>query len=191
VTSIRLAQQPDADELLTRDAFALLTGMLLDQQVPMEKAFAGPRLIADRLGLAGLDPAVVASTDPDDFTAIMVGPPAVHRYPQSMGSRVQALAQVIVERYDGDASALWAGVDSGAELYRRLTALPGFGAQKAKIFVALLGKQVGVRPTGWRVAAGDYGLAGFRSVADVVDEQSLIKVRETKRAAKAAARASS
>jgi uncharacterized HhH-GPD family protein len=108
-----------------------------------------------------------------------------------MGSRVQALAQVIVERYDGDASALWAGVDSGAELYRRLTALPGFGAQKAKIFVALLGKQVGVRPTGWRVAAGDYGLAGFRSVADVVDEQSLIKVRETKRAAKAAARASS
>jgi uncharacterized HhH-GPD family protein len=189
VTSIHLAQNPAADELLSRDPFALLAGMLLDQQVPMEKAFAGPRLIADRLGLTELDPAVVARTDPDDFAAIMTGPPAVHRFPQSMGARVQALAQVILDRYNGDAAGLWTPVASGAQLYQRLADLPGFGPQKAKIFVALLGKQVGVRPTGWRAAAGDYGLKGFRSVADVVDADSLIKVRETKRAAKAAARA--
>jgi uncharacterized HhH-GPD family protein len=190
LTAIRLAQQPAADELLSRDPFALLTGMLLDQQVPMEKAFSGPRLIADRLGLNDLDPAAVARTDPDEFTAIMTGPPAVHRYPQSMGARVQTLARVIVEEYGGDAAALWTPVGSGAELYKRLTALPGFGAQKAKIFVALLGKQLGVRPEGWQRAAGDYGLDGFRSVADVVDDESLIRVRETKRAAKAAAKAS-
>ena len=189
--AIRLAQEPAADELLSRDPFALLTGMLLDQQVPMEKAFAGPRLIADRLGLADLDPAVVAETDPDDFAAIMAGPPAVHRYPQSMGTRVQALARVIVEQYGGDAAALWTPVASGPELYKRLNALPGFGPQKAKIFVALLGKQRGVRPRGWQTAAGDYGLRGFRSVADVVDDESLMKVRETKRSAKAAAKASS
>jgi uncharacterized HhH-GPD family protein len=189
MTTIRLAQNPAADELLSRDPFALLVGMLLDQQVPMEKAFAGPRLIADRLGLAELDPVVVAGTDPDRFAAIMTGPPAVHRYPQSMGTRVQALATAIQNEYDGDASALWTRAASGADLYKRLTALPGFGAQKAKIFVALLGKQLNVRPTGWKTAAGDYGLKGFRSVADVVDEDSLIKVRETKRAAKAAAKA--
>ena len=156
----------------------------------MEKAFAGPRLIADRLELVNLDPAVVAGTDPEDFAAIMAGPPAVHRYPQSMGARVQALAQVIVEEYDGDAASLWTPVTSGAQLYQRLTALPGFGPQKAKIFVALLAKQLGVRPKGWQAAAGDYGLKGFRSVADVVDDDSLLKVRETKRAAKAAAKAS-
>jgi uncharacterized HhH-GPD family protein len=190
MSTIRLAQQPAADELLSRDPFALLTGMLLDQQVPMEKAFAGPRLIADRLGLTDLDPAVVANTPPDEFTAIMTGPPAVHRYPQSMGARVQTLAGVIVEQYGGDAAALWTPVTSGAELFKRLNALPGFGAQKAKIFTALLGKQLGVQPTGWRAAAGDYGLKGFRSVADVVDDDSLIKVRETKKAAKAAAKAS-
>jgi uncharacterized HhH-GPD family protein len=189
VTSIRLAQSPAADELLSRDPFALLTGMLLDQQVAMEKAFAGPRLIADRLRLTRLDPAVVAGTDPDDFAAVMAGPPAVHRYPQSMGTRVQALAQVVVEQYDGDAAQLWLRAASGADLYKRLTALPGFGPQKAKIFVALLAKQLDVRPDGWRAAAGDYGLDGFRSVADVVDEESLIKVRETKRTAKAAAKA--
>jgi uncharacterized HhH-GPD family protein len=189
MTSIRLAQESAADELLSRDPFALLAGMLLDQQVPMEKAFAGPRLIADRLGLTSLDPAVVAAADPDEFAALMTGPPAVHRYPTSMGGRVQALAQAIVDQYDGDTAALWTGAKTGAELFKRLTALPGFGAQKAKIFVALLGKQLAVRPTGWKAAAGDYGLVGFRSVADVVDEDSLVKVRETKRAAKAKAKA--
>jgi uncharacterized HhH-GPD family protein len=189
MTTIRLAQAEAADELLSRDPFALLTGMLLDQQVPMEKAFAGPRLIADRLGLADLDPAVVAATDPDEFTAIMAGPPAVHRYPASMGTRVQALAQAVVDEYGGDAARIWTPVESGAVLLKRLVALPGYGAQKAKIFVALLGKQLEVRPTGWRAAAGDYGKVGFRSVADVVDDESLAKVRETKKAAKAAAKA--
>jgi uncharacterized HhH-GPD family protein len=189
MTKIRLAQEPAADALLSSDPFALLTGMLLDQQVPMEKAFAGPRLIADRLGLATLEPAVVADADPGEFAKIMAGPPAVHRYPQSMGTRVQALARAVVEEYAGDTAAIWADAGTGAELFKRLTALPGYGAQKAKIFVALLGKQVGVRPRGWREAAGDYGQEGFRSVADVCDQASLIKVRDFKKAAKAAAKA--
>ena len=187
--SIRLAQQEAADELLGRDPFALLTGMLLDQQVPMEKAFAGPRLIADRLGTDGLDPQAVAAAEPEAFTEVMSGPPAVHRYPRSMGARVQELARAVLERYDGDAARIWRDVDTGAELYRRLNALPGYGPQKAKIFVALLGKQVQVTPPGWREAAGDYGLVGFRSVADVVDDDSLQKVREYKKSVKAAAKA--
>ena len=186
--AIRLAQRPAADELLGRDPFALLTGMLLDQQVPMEKAFAGPRLIADRLGTDTLDPKLVAATDPERFTELMTGPPAVHRYPKSMGARVQDLARAVVEQYDGDATRIWRGVTTGAELYRRLNALPGYGPQKARIFVALLGKQADVTPEGWRQAAGDYGLDGFRSVADVVDEDSLIRVREHKKAVKAAAK---
>jgi len=186
---IRLAQREQADELLGRDPFALLTGMLLDQQVPMEKAFGGPRLIADRLGADGLDPKLVADLDPESFVEVMAGPPAVHRYPRSMGGRVQELARAVSEQYDGDAAAIWRDVSTGAQLYRRLTALPGFGPQKARIFVALLGKQFEVRPQGWRQAAGDYGQDGFRSVADVVDEESLLKVRDHKKAVKAAARA--
>ncbi|GLY33305.1 HhH-GPD-type base excision DNA repair protein [Kineosporia sp. NBRC 101731] len=186
---IRLAQQEAADDLLGRDPFALLTGMLLDQQVPMEKAFAGPRLIADRLGTDGLDPELVAATDPERFTEIMTGPPAVHRYPKSMGARVQDLARAVVEGYGGDASAVWRDVTTGTELYKRLNALPGYGPQKAKIFVALLGKQAAVRPEGWRKAAGDYGLEGFRSVADVTDDDSLLKVRDHKKSVKAAAKA--
>lgn len=185
---IRLAQQEAADELLGRDAFALLTGMLLDQQVPMEKAFAGPRLIADRLGSDGLDPKQVAQTGADEFTAIMTGPPAVHRYPKSMGARVQDLARAVVEQYEGDAALIWQDVRTGAELYKRLNALPGYGPQKSRIFVALLGKQKDVTPEGWRTAAGDYGLEGFRSVADVVDDDSLLKVREYKKSVKATAK---
>lgn len=183
-----LAQEPAADRLLAHDSFALLAGMLLDQQVPMEKAFSGPYVIAQRLGVDDLDPAVIASVDPGEFEAIMAGPPAVHRYPKSMGARVQALAAAVVARYDGDAAAIWHGIDDGAVLLRRLRDLPGFGPQKAKIFVALLAKQRGVQPSGWQRAAGEYALAGYRSVADVIDSQSLLKVRETKRAAKAAAR---
>ncbi|GAB6897323.1 HhH-GPD-type base excision DNA repair protein [Kineosporia succinea] len=186
---IRLAQAEAADELLGRDPFALLAGMLLDQQIPMEKAFAGPRLIADRLGTDGLDPKVVAEADPEQFTEIMSGPPAVHRFPTSMGARVQDLARAVVEHYDGDTEKIWRGVTTGAELYKRLNALPGYGPQKAKIFVALLAKQKGVAPDGWQKAAGDYGLEGFRSVADVVDDDSLLKVREFKKSAKAAAKA--
>lgn len=187
-TTLHLAHDEKADELLSRDPFALLTGMLLDQRIPMEKAFAGPALIAERLGLSALDPAAVASADPETFARVMAGPPAVHRFPRSMGERVQALASHVTGHYDGDAGAIWRDVASGRELVTRLTDLPGFGQQKAKIFVALLGKQLGVRPDGWETAAGDYGLPGYRSVADVIDEASLQKVREYKRSVKAAAK---
>ncbi len=181
-----LAQDPAADALLARDPFALLTGMLLDQQVPMEKAFSGPHLIAQRLGLDRLDPAVIAATGTSAFEAVMAGPPAVHRYPASMGARVQALATAVCAQYQGDAAAIWNDVPGAGLLLKRLQDLPGFGPQKAKIFIALLAKQRGVQPDGWQQAAGDYGLTGYRSVADVVDSESLLKVRETKKAAKAA-----
>jgi uncharacterized HhH-GPD family protein len=181
VTEIRIAQDEAADGLLSRDPFALLVGMLLDQQFPMERAFAGPHLIAERLGVPRLDPAHVAGQDAQAFVALMTGPPAVHRYPGSMGARVQALATTIVESYDGDAAALWESADTGTELLRRLRALPGFGDQKARIFLALLGKQLGIRPDGWREAAGAYGEEGCRrSVADVVDGATLAEVRAYK-----------
>jgi uncharacterized HhH-GPD family protein len=187
---LQLSQDADADALLDRDPFALLTGMLLDQQFPMERAFAGPALLARRMGRDGLDPREIAAHDPEAFVALMAGPPAVHRYPRSMAGRVQALAAHVVERYDGDTAALWTGVDDGRELLRRIAALPGFGTQKAQIFTALLGKQRGVTPQGWREAAGAYGEDGaHRSVADVVDPASLARVRESKQSAKAAARA--
>jgi uncharacterized HhH-GPD family protein len=179
---------PDADQLLAQDPFALLLGMLLDQQVPMETAFAGPRKIADRLG--SLDPAAVADADPDAFAALCATPPAVHRYPGSMAGRIQAVARAVVDDYDGDVTRLWSqGDPDGREVLRRLKALPGFGDQKARIFLALLGKQCGVTPEGWREAAGAYAEDGARrSIADVTDAPSLAEVRETKRAAKAAAR---
>jgi uncharacterized HhH-GPD family protein len=187
---LQLSQDADADALLDRDPFALLTGMLLDQQFPMERAFAGPALLAQRMGRTELDPREIAAHDPDAFVALMAGPPAVHRYPKSMAGRVQALAAHVVETYDGDTAALWTGVADGRELFARIAALPGFGTQKAQIFTALLGKQRGVTPQGWREAAGAYGEEGaHRSVADVVDPESLVKVREFKQAAKAAAKA--
>src|SRR5579875_2158142 len=160
--------------------------MLLDQQVTIETAFAGPKKIADRMG--GLDVREIAEYNPDKFAALCAERPAIHRFPGSMAKRIQTLAQVIVDRYDGDATALWsAGEPDGAELLRRLKALPGFGDQKAKIFLALLGKQYGVTPTGWRAAAGDYGKAGTHmSVADVVDARSLEQVRSHKKQLKAA-----
>jgi uncharacterized HhH-GPD family protein len=184
-----LAQDADADALLDRDPLALLIGMLLDQQFPMERAFAGPGLIAQRLGVTELDARELAAYDPEALVQIFRGPPAVHRYPGSMAARVQALAAAIVEHYDGDASRIWSGVDDGRELFRRLGELPGFGTQKAQIFTALLGKQRGVTPAGWREAAGGYGEEGVhRSVADVVDAASLAQVREYKQAKKAAAK---
>ncbi len=181
-----LTQDPEADQLLADEPFALLTGMLLDQQVPMETAFAGPRKIVDRIG--GLDPGVIADYDPDEFAALCAERPAIHRYPGSMAKRLQALAREIVDRYDGDTAQLWiAGDPDGAEVLRRLKALPGFGEQKAKIFLALLGKQYGVTPKGWRTAAGDYGKAGTHmSIADVVDTGSLDQVRAYKKKMKAA-----
>jgi uncharacterized HhH-GPD family protein len=184
-----LAQDPEADELLSEDPFALLVGMLLDQQVTIETAFAGPKKIADRMG--GLDPQQIAECNPDKFAALCSERPAIHRFPGSMAKRIQTLAQIIVDRYDGDAAALWtAGDPDGAELLRRLKGLPGFGDQKAKIFLALLAKQYGVTPTGWRAAAGEFGKAGTHlSVADIVDARSLDEVRSYKKQLKAAAAA--
>ncbi|MCW3470988.1 Fe-S cluster assembly protein HesB [Rhodococcus pyridinivorans] len=185
-STLNLVGDPDADALLAEDPLALLIGMLLDQQVPMEVAFAGPKKLADRLG--GLDVHRIASADPDEFVAVCAQQPAVHRFPTSMGQRIQALCAAIVEDYDGDAAALWtSGHPDGKEVLRRLKKLPGYGDQKARIFLALLGKQIGVRPEGWREAAGDYGHEGARrSIADVVDEQSLREVREFKKSMKVA-----
>lgn len=184
-----LTQDAEADQLLGENSFALLMGMLLDQQIPMEMAFAGPRKIADRLG--AIDPRRIAECDPEEFARICSATPAVHRYPGSMAKRIQDLAGEVVARYGGDATALWtAGDPDGAEVLRRLKALPGFGEQKARIFLALLGKQCGVTPSGWRAAAGDYGRAGIHmSVADVVDRGSLEQVRAYKKKMKAAAKA--
>ncbi|MGO4691431.1 HhH-GPD-type base excision DNA repair protein [Glaciibacter sp. 2TAF33] len=177
-----------ADTLLSESPLALLIGMLLDQQVPMETAFAGPLKISERLG--SLDAETVAGQEADAFAELFRTPPAVHRYPGSMAARTQALCQAIVDDWNGDASALWTrGQPDGPEVLKRLKALPGFGEQKAKIFLALLGKQYGFTGAGWRDAAGAYGEQDcHRSVADIVDANSLAKVRETKRAAKAAAK---
>ncbi|MFC5267548.1 HhH-GPD-type base excision DNA repair protein [Kribbella qitaiheensis] len=175
-----LAQQPDADEMLSRDPFALLIGMLLDQQIPMERAFAGPVAIAQRME-GPFDPSTVATYDPDGFVEVVAGPPAIHRFPTAMAARIQTLAKHLDEEYGGNASAVWADVKSGDDLLARLSALPGFGAQKAKIFVALLGKQLKVRPRGWREASEPYGEDGaYKSVADVIDVASLVKVRQFK-----------
>ncbi|MEV6400335.1 HhH-GPD-type base excision DNA repair protein [Streptomyces sp. NPDC051907] len=193
-TQIHLAQQPEADELLGRSPLAALVGMLLDQQVPMEWAFSGPYTIAQRMGADDLDAARIAESDPDAFGEVLKEKPAVHRYPGSMAKRIQQLCQYLVDEYDGEASAVWQDAASGAELLGRLKALPGFGEQKAKIFLALLGKQYGVQPEGWREAAGAYGEQGaYRSAADITGPESLAKVRahkqEMKRAAKAAKKA--
>ncbi|RKT05831.1 putative HhH-GPD family protein [Streptomyces sp. 3211.6] len=188
--TIRLAQQPEADALLARSPLAALTGMLLDQQVPMEWAFSGPWTIAQRLGADDLDAHAIAAYDPEAFAALLSQKPAVHRYPGSMAKRIQQLCAYLVEHYAGDAEAVWADAGTGAELLERLKALPGFGEQKAQIFLALLGKRYGVRPKGWREAAGGYGPANVhRSAADITGPESLAKVREYKQAAKAAAKA--
>jgi uncharacterized HhH-GPD family protein len=196
--TLHITDDAEADRLLSENPLALLVGMLLDQQVPMETAFAGPAKLLDRIGT--LDPAVIAGYDADELEAAFRITPSIHRYPGSMAGRVQALCADLVENWGGDASAIWtapmtggtdAGGDApdGAEILKRLKALPGFGEQKAKIFLALLGKQYGVTADGWREAAGDYGLEGsHRSVADIVDPDSLAKVREFKKAAKAAAK---
>ncbi|MEU4265153.1 HhH-GPD-type base excision DNA repair protein [Streptomyces sp. NPDC025273] len=188
--TVRIAQQPEADELLGRSPLAALVGMLLDQQVPMEWAFTGPFTLAGRMGSDDLDAQEIAAYDPEAFTGLFTAKPALHRYPGSMATRVQQLCQYLVAEYGGEASAVWADAATGAELLERLHALPGFGTQKAQIFLALLGKQFGVRPTGWREAAGPYGEAGsHRSVADITGPDSLAEVRAYKQRAKAAARA--
>lgn len=188
--TIRLAQQPEADALLGRSPLAALVGMLLDQQVPMEWAFSGPWTIAQRLGADDLDAHTIAAYDPEAFAALLSEKLTVHRYPGSMATRIQQLCAYLVEHYGGDAEAVWADAGTGQELLKRLKALPGFGEQKAQIFLALLGKRFGVRPTGWREAAGGYGPANvYRSAADITGPESLAKVRAHKQEMKAAAKA--
>ncbi|WP_300676970.1 HhH-GPD-type base excision DNA repair protein [Nocardioides sp.] len=184
--AFQIAQDPAADQVLTDDPFALLVGMMLDQQFPMERAFAGPAKVLERFGT--LEPGKIAAADPERFSELCRQPPAIHRYGGSMASRLQELAGMIETTYDGDVTRLWSEATTGAELLKRVMALPGFGKQKAQIFVALLAKQAGVRPEGWEKAVGDYALEGFRSVADVVDGESLQKVRDFKKAKKAALR---
>jgi uncharacterized HhH-GPD family protein len=179
----------EANALLQRNPLALLIGMTLDQQVTMEKAFSSPYELQQRLGHE-LDAQPLADFDPDALVAIFSTPPALHRFPKANAKRVQEVCQVLVERYDGDAARLWKDAKTGQELFRRVSELPGFGKQKTQIFVALLGKQFGVRPRGWREVAGMFGEeGGHYSVADIVDEESLTKVRAHKREAKAAAKA--
>jgi uncharacterized HhH-GPD family protein len=187
--TLRLAQQPEADELLSRSALAALTGMLLDQQVPMEWAFTGPYTIAQRMGADDLDAHAIAAHDPEEFAALLSQKPAVHRYPGSMAKRVQQLCQYLVDHYDGDASAVWRDAATGAEVLKRLNALPGYGKQKSQIFLALLGKQMGVTPAGWREAAGPYGEPdAYRSAADITGQESLERVRAFKQETKKQAR---
>jgi len=188
--TLHLAQQPEADELLGRSPLAALVGMLLDQQVPMEWAFAGPYTIAQRMNAQDLDAQEIAAYDPEAFATLLSTKPAVHRYPGSMAKRIQQLCQNLVEHYAGEASAVWQDVTTGDELLQRLKDLPGFGTQKAQIFLALLGKQLGVHPKGWREAAGAYGEPNsFRSAADITGPDSLTKVRAHKQQMKAAAKA--
>ncbi len=186
--SLSLSQHSEADALLDRNPLALLVAMLLDQLVPMERAFAAPYELARRLG-HDLDAHELADHDADALADLFARPPALHRYPRSMAGRVQELCRALVERHGGDATGLWRDVADARELFDRLVALPGYGKQKARIFVALLGKQRGVTPHGWRKVAGSYGEEGvYRSVADVVDERTLEQVRAYKKQAKAAAK---
>jgi len=190
MVTLHLAQDPDADAFLAQDPLGVLTAMLLDQQIPMEKAFSGPYVLATRLGVDKLDAEQIAGYDPEKFVAVFSEVPAIHRFPKAMAERTQKLARAVAEEYDGDASAVWTGAKDGADLLKRVAALPGYGKQKAQILVALLGKQFGVTPNGWREAAGDYGVQGStRSVADVTDTASLAKVRAFKKEMKAAAKA--
>lgn len=184
---IRITGDDVADQVLSDDPFALLVGMMLDQQYPMEHAFRGPAKVLERFGT--LDPARIADADPEEFAALCATAPAIHRFPGSMAARLQELARIVAEEHGGDASRIWTGATDGRDLLRRVMALPGFGKQKAQIFVALLAKQLQVRPQGWEAVVGDYALEGHRSVADVVDGASLQKVRDFKKEKKAAAKA--
>jgi uncharacterized HhH-GPD family protein len=182
-----LTGEPAADRVLDDYPFAVLVGMMLDQQYGMEHAFRGGWKVLDRFGT--LDPAAIAAADPEGFTALCSQPPAIHRFPKAMAARLQELAALVESEFDGDASRLWSEASTGRELLSRVQGLPGFGRQKAQILVALLAKQLGVRPEGWEEAAGEYALEGYRSVADVVDGESLQKVRAFKQQKKAEARA--
>jgi uncharacterized HhH-GPD family protein len=185
---LSLPIEPEATELLYSNPLALILAMLLDQQIPMEKAFSSPYVLKQRLG-HDLDAYEIASFDPAALEAIFAKPPALHRFPKAFAKRALELCQVLVEKYEGDASRLWTQAKDGQDAVARVGKLPGFGKQKSQIFVALLAKQFGVQPEGWREATGVYGEEGsFRSVADITDPGSLSKVREYKQALKAAAK---
>ncbi|MFI6228254.1 HhH-GPD-type base excision DNA repair protein [Micromonospora echinospora] len=187
--TLSLPIDPEANRLLNDDPLALLVGMVLDQQIPLEKAFTSPYVLAQRLGHRP-DARELAAYDPEALVEVFARPPALHRFPKAMAARVQEVCRALVERYDGDAARIWTDAADGAQLLRRLTELPGFGRQKAQIFLALLGKRFDVHPTGWREAAGGYGdVDAYRSVADITDEASLRQVREYKQQQKVAARA--
>lgn len=180
---LHMAGDEAADKVLDEHPFAVVVGMMLDQQYGMEHAFRGGHKVLSRFGT--LDPGAIAAADPEAFKELCSVPPAIHRFPGSMAARLQELAALVATKYDGDVTRLWTEAATGKELLQRVQELPGFGKQKAQIFVALLAKQLGVRPDGWEAAAGDYALEGYRSVADVVDADSLMKVREYKKAKKA------
>ena len=180
---LNFTESEDANRLLATDGLALLIGMLLDQQFPMERAFFGPQLLTDRLG-EDLVASRIASWDPEEMAAVFRGPPAIHRYPASMAKRTQDLCQVIADEYDGGAENVWETASDGAELLARLQALPGFGVGKSRIFVGLLGKRLGVRPDGWEEKAADWP-----SIADVTTFDDVARLREQKRAMKAAKKA--
>ncbi len=189
LVDLHLSQNAEADGLLSKSPFALLVGMVLDQQVPLEWAFASPLELQRRLNQP-LDARRIAAMNPDALAGAFSAKPALHRYPGSMAARVQELAKLVVDRYQGRADRIWADTTTGAELLQRVKELPGFGEQKAKIFVALLGKQLGVRPDGWDTVSAPYGEAGsFRSVADITGADTLDKVRAFKQALKAANKA--
>ena len=182
-SSLPWTNNPDADRLLAADGLALLIGMLLDQQFPMERAFVGPYLLRERLGRP-LEAGEIADWNPEEFADIFRGPPAIHRYPASMAKRTQALCRYLVDQYDGEAERLWAGAENGRELYKRLKSLPGFGEYKSRIFVGVLGKRMGVRPPGWEEQA-----TRNPSIADVAHWEDVASLREAKRRMKEAAKA--
>ena len=187
--TLSLSGDDEADKLLGADPLALLIGMVLDQQVPLEWAFKGPLMLRERLG-GRLDAGEIAAMDPEELSKAFSQRPALHRFPGSMAKRTQELCAHLVERYGGDATGVWKNAKTGDQVFANVRALPGFGEQKARIFVALLGKQLGVRPSGWEQAAGDYGKPGvFMSVADITSPETLARVREYKKAKKAAAKA--
>jgi uncharacterized HhH-GPD family protein len=185
----QITNEPAADQVLDQYPFAVVLGMMLDQQYGMEHAFRGGWKVLSRFGT--LDPAAIAAADPDEFKALCSQPPAIHRFPGSMAARLQELAALVESKYDGDVTRMWTEATTGKELFKRIQELPGFGKQKAQIFVAFLAKQLGVRPDGWEAVAGDYALDGYRSVADVVDGDSLRKVRDFKQQKRAAVNAGS
>lgn len=182
--SLRVTGDTEADDLVSTDAFALVVAMLLDQQVPLSWAFRGPFTLHQRLGF--LDPQRVSEMDPEDLVGAACRVPAIHRFPAVMARRIHAVAVRLVEDYSGDPQRIWDDADDGDDLYRRLIGLPGFGDEKAKILIAVLGKRFGIRPDGWETRAAPFSDSVPRSAADVDGPDSLEMVRDWKRRQRAA-----